>query len=114
MLENAQLASANDLVLLAIIFMLFGQHPAPKVMTSPVEVAKLLQDALDTQPTIISQPNDDNLFAPKEKLLDVLQTISYDRADGFHHVAGVTTKAMHFPSPNALASGTTRLQKMQQ
>jgi hypothetical protein len=29
------------------------------------------------------------LLALKEKLLDVLQTISYDRADGFHHVVGV-------------------------
>ncbi len=29
-LENAQLAIANALVLLAIIFVLFGQHPAPK------------------------------------------------------------------------------------
>jgi hypothetical protein len=50
---------------------------------------RLLQDALDIQPTITSQPNDDNLLALKEKLLDVLQTISYDRADGFHHVVGV-------------------------
>jgi hypothetical protein len=40
-------------------------------MTSPVDVAKLLQDALDTQPTIIGQPNDDNLLAMKEKLLDI-------------------------------------------
>ncbi len=29
-LENNQLAIANDLVLLAIIFVLFGQHPTPK------------------------------------------------------------------------------------
>ncbi len=29
-LENSQLAIANTLVLLAIIFVLFGQHPAPK------------------------------------------------------------------------------------
>jgi hypothetical protein len=58
-------------------------------MTSPAEVAKLLQDALDTQPTIIGQPNDDAILALKEKLLNVLQTISYDRADGFHHVIGV-------------------------
>jgi hypothetical protein len=28
--KNAQLAIANALVLLAIIFVLFGQHPAPK------------------------------------------------------------------------------------
>jgi hypothetical protein len=60
-----------------------------EVMTSPADVAKLLQDSLDTQPTIIDQPNDDNLLALKEKLLDILQTISYDRADGFHHVVGV-------------------------
>jgi hypothetical protein len=58
-------------------------------MTSPAEVANLLQDALDTQSTIIGQPNDNDLLALKEKLLDVLQTISYDRADGFHHVIGV-------------------------
>jgi hypothetical protein len=58
-------------------------------MMSPADVVKLLQDALDTQPTIIGQPNDDNLLALKEKLLDILQTISYDRADGFHHVVGV-------------------------
>jgi hypothetical protein len=57
-------------------------------MASPAEVAKLLQDVLDTQPTIIGQPNDDNLVALKEKLLDVLQTNSYDRANGFHHVVG--------------------------
>ena len=30
MLENAQLAIANTLFLLVIIFMLYGQHPAPK------------------------------------------------------------------------------------
>ncbi len=29
-LENTQLAIANTLFLLAIIFVLFGQHPAPK------------------------------------------------------------------------------------
>ncbi len=28
--KNTQLAIANALVLLAIIFVLFGQHPAPK------------------------------------------------------------------------------------
>jgi hypothetical protein len=38
-------------------------------MTSPVEVTKLLKDALDTQPTIIGQPNDDDLLALKENLL---------------------------------------------
>jgi hypothetical protein len=37
-------------------------------MTPPAEVAKLLQDALDTQPTIISQPNYENLLALKEIL----------------------------------------------
>jgi hypothetical protein len=55
---------------------------------SPAEVAKLLQDTLDTQPTIIGQPNDEDLFALKEKILDVPQTISYDRADGFYHFVG--------------------------
>jgi hypothetical protein len=58
-------------------------------MMSPADVVKLLQDALDTQPTIIRQPNDDNLLALKEKFLDVIQSIFYDRADGFHHVIGV-------------------------
>jgi hypothetical protein len=58
-------------------------------MMSPADVKNLLQDALDTQPVIIGQPNDDNLLTLKEKLLNVLQTISYDRADGFHHVIGV-------------------------
>ncbi len=90
---------------------------------SPAYVAKLLQDALDTQPTIIGQPNDDDLLALKEKFLDILQTISYDRADGFHHVLGVmqtesaymvNTLALHFPSPNAMVSGMTRLPKTQQ
>jgi hypothetical protein len=52
-------------------------------MTSPAGVAKLLQDALDTQPTIISQPNNDNLLSLKEKLLDILQTISYKGLMGF-------------------------------
>ncbi len=92
-------------------------------MTSPAEVAKLLQDALDTQPTIIGQPNDDNLLALKEKLLEILQTISYDRADGFHHVVGVmktesTYMADHkgnaFPIPKCFGLGTTRSPKRQQ
>jgi hypothetical protein len=60
-----------------------------KGMSSPSEVVKLLQDTLDTQPTIPGQSNDNNLLALKEKLLDVLQTISYDRVDGVHHVVGV-------------------------
>jgi hypothetical protein len=50
-------------------------------MTPLVDVVKLLKDALATQPTIIGQSNDVNLLALKEKLLDILQTISYDRAD---------------------------------
>jgi len=58
-------------------------------MSSPSDVTKLLQDALDTQPTIVGQPNDDDLLSLKVKLLDVLQTITYDRADGIHHVIGV-------------------------
>jgi hypothetical protein len=58
-------------------------------MSSPLDVTKLLHDALDTQPTIIGQPNNDDLLSLKEKLLHVLQTISYDRADGIHHVVGV-------------------------
>ena len=58
-------------------------------MSTPSDVTKLLQDALDTQPTIVGQPNDDDLLSLKEKLLDVLQTVTYDRADGVHHVVGV-------------------------
>jgi hypothetical protein len=80
-------------------------------MSSPSDVTKLLQDALDTQPTIVGQPNDDDLLSLKEKLLDVLQTITYDRADGIHHVVGVIQsdigyKADHdgdaFPIPQRL------------
>jgi hypothetical protein len=58
-------------------------------MSSPLDVVKLLQDTLDTQPTIVGQPNNNDLLALKEKLLNVLQTISYNRADGVHHVVGV-------------------------
>ncbi len=58
-------------------------------MSSPLYVVKLLQDALNTQPTIIGQPNDNNLLALKEKLLKVLQTITYDKVDGVHHVVSV-------------------------
>ncbi len=73
-------------------------------MTSPADVAKLLQDALDTQPTIIGQPNDDNLLAMKEKLLNVLQTISYNRADRFHHVVGVIqTESAYMADHNGTA-----------
>jgi hypothetical protein len=60
-----------------------------KGMSSPSDIVKLLQDTLDTQPTIVGQPNNDNLLALKEKLLNILQTIFYDRADGVHHVVGV-------------------------
>jgi hypothetical protein len=82
---------ANTLVLLTIIFVLFGQRYAlkKKGMSSPSDVVKLLQDTLDTQPTIVGQPNDDNLLALKEKLLSVLQTISYNRANSVHHVVVV-------------------------
>jgi hypothetical protein len=82
-----------------------------KGMSSPSDVVKLLQDTLDTQPAIVGQPNNDNLLALKEKLLDVLQTISHDRADGVHHVVGVIQsdtayKADHngvaFPIPKRL------------
>jgi hypothetical protein len=44
--------------------------------SSPSDVTKLLQDALDTQPSIVGQPNDDDLLSLKEKLLDVHQTIT--------------------------------------
>ncbi len=81
-------------------------------------MVKLLQDALDTQPTIIGQPNDDNLLALKERLLDILQIISYDRADGFHHVVGaMQTESTYMADHKGNAFPivwTTKLQKMQQ
>jgi hypothetical protein len=89
-------------------------------MMSPAKVAKLLQDALDTQPTIIGQPNDDDLLALKEQLLDMLQTISYDRADGFHHVVGVMLtesaymadhKGRAFPMPKCLGLWDNKITK---
>jgi hypothetical protein len=90
-------------------------------MTSPADVGKLLQDALDTQPIIIGQLNNDNLLALKKKLLDVLQTISYDRADGYHHVVvGVmqmesTYMANHtgirFPIPKCLGLWDDKIPK---
>jgi hypothetical protein len=82
---------------------------------------KLLQNALDTRPTIIGQPNDDNHLAMKEKLLlDVLQTIFYDRADGFHHVIRVMQResaymANHtgiaFPIPKCLGLWDDKIAK---
>ena len=89
-------------------------------MSSPSDVVKLLQDTLDTQPTIVGQPNNDNLLALKEKLLDVLQTISYNRADGVHHVIGVIQsdkayKAGHngvaFPIPKRLGLWDDKIAK---
>jgi hypothetical protein len=89
-------------------------------MSSPSDVVKLLQDTLDTQPTIVVQPNDNNLLALKEKLLDVLQTISYDRADGVHHVVSVIQsdtayKAGHngvaFPIPKRLGLWDDKITK---
>jgi hypothetical protein len=71
-----------------------------KGMSSPSDVVKLLQDTLDTQPTIVSQPNNDDLLALKEKLLDILQTISYDRADGVHHVVGVIQSDTAYKADN--------------
>jgi hypothetical protein len=81
---------------------------------------KLLQDALDTQPTIVGQPNDDDLLSLKEKLLDILQTITYDRADRIHHVVGVIQsdtayKADHngdaFPIPQRLGLWDDKIDK---
>ncbi len=89
-------------------------------MSSPSDIVKLLQDTLDTQPTIVGQPNNDDLLALKEKLLDVLQTISYDRADGVHHVGGIIQsdtayKADHnrvaFPIPKRLGLWDDRIAK---
>ena len=57
-------------------------------MSSPSDVVKLLQDALDTQPTIVGQPNNNAFLALKNKRLDIVQTITYDRADSVHHVFG--------------------------
>jgi hypothetical protein len=89
-------------------------------MSSPSDVTKLLQDALDTQPTIVGQPNNDDLLSLKEKLLDVLQTITYVRADGNHHVVGVIQaeavyKANHngdaFPIPQRLGLWDDKIDK---
>jgi hypothetical protein len=55
-------------------------------MTSPVDVENLLQDALDTQ-SIIRGP-----------------TISFDRADDFHHVIGVIqTESAYMANHNGTA-----------
>jgi hypothetical protein len=121
-LENSQLAITNALVLLAIIFVLFWPtlHTQEKGMSSTLDVTKLLHDALNTQPTIIGQPNDDYLLALKEKLLDVLHTITYDRADGIHHFVGVIQsntayKANHngdaFPIPQRLGLWDDKIDK---
>jgi hypothetical protein len=89
-------------------------------MSSPSDVTKLLQDPLDTQPTIVDQPKDDDLLSLKEKLLDILQTITYDRADGIHHVVGVIQaeaayKADHsgdaFPIPQRLGLWDDKINK---
>jgi hypothetical protein len=91
-----------------------------KGMSSPLDLVKLLQDTLDTQPTIVGQPNNDDLLALKEKLLNVLQTISYDRADGVHHVVGIIQsdtayKADHngvaFPIPKFLGLWDNKIAK---
>jgi hypothetical protein len=75
---------------------------------------------LDTQPTIISQPNDDIFLALKEKLLDILQTISYDRADRFHNVEEVMQtesayradhKGNSFPIPKCLGLWDNKIVK---
>jgi hypothetical protein len=89
-------------------------------MTSPADVAELLQNALNTQSTIFGQPNDDGLLALKEKLLNILHTISYDSADGFHHVVGVMQtesayiadhKGNAFPIPKCLGLWDNKISK---
>ncbi len=89
-------------------------------MSSPSDVVRLLQDGLDTQPMIVGQPNNNNLLALKEKLLNVLQTITYDRADGVYHVIGVIQsdtayKANHkgdsFPIPQRLGLWDDKISK---
>jgi hypothetical protein len=91
-----------------------------KGMSSSSDVVKLLKDTLNTQPTIVGQPNNDNLLALKEKLLKVLQTISYDRVDGVHHVVGIIQsdtayKADHngvaFPIPTCLGFWDDKIAK---
>jgi hypothetical protein len=78
------------------------------------------RDALNTQPTIVGQPNNNNLLALKEKLLNVLQTITYNRVDGVHHVIGVihsetAYKADHnrvsFPIPQCLGLWDDKISK---
>ncbi len=89
-------------------------------MSSPLDVIKLLQDAPDTQPTIVGKPNNDDLLSLKEKLLDVLQTITCNRADGIQHVVGVIQsdtayKADHngdaFPIPQRLGLWDNKINK---
>ena len=89
-------------------------------MSSASDVLKLLQDALDTQLTIVGQPNNNGLLALKEKLLDVLQSVTYDRAAGVHHVVGVIQaetayKADHngvsFPIPKRLGLWDDKIAK---
>jgi hypothetical protein len=89
-------------------------------MSSPSDVVRLLQDTLDTQPTIVGQPNNNDLLALKEKLLNVRQTIYYNRADGVHHVVGVIQsdtayKADHnrvaFPIPKCLGLWDNKIAK---
>jgi hypothetical protein len=83
-------------------------------MMSSADAAKLLQDALDTQPTIIGQPNNDDLLALKKTLLDILPTISYDRADGFHCVVGVMQMESAHMADHKDSAFLTRLPKMRQ
>ncbi len=88
-------------------------------MSSPLDVVKLLQDTHDTQPTIVGQPNNNDLLALNEKLLNILQTISYDRADGVYHVVGIihdtAYKANHngvaFPIPKRLGLWDDKIAK---
>ena len=89
-------------------------------MSSSSDIIKLLQYALDTQLTIVGQSNDDDLLAVKEKLLDVLHTITCDRVDGVHHVGSViqsetACKANHkgdsFPIPQRLGLWDDKIAK---
>jgi hypothetical protein len=89
-------------------------------MSSPSDVVRLLQDGVDTQLMIVGQPNNNNLLALKEKLLNVLQTITYDRADGVYHAIGVIQsdtayKADHkgdsFPIPQRLGLWDDKISK---
>ena len=81
-------------------------------MTTPSDITKLLQEALDLYQAIAGQPTDNDIVATEEVLIDCLYTIPYNRESGLHHLVGfiqpeVKYKLGHagtaFPVPTRLA-----------